>query len=305
MEIIRKKHVLVLSILLTIFGRSVYAKEVTKLDCLVNPEMYIDISSPVPGILESILVKKTDSIKKGQPLAKLESSVEAAKVKVAHQATLLNNQIQAKRFKLAYARRKVKRIQGLYNEDASSAQEQDDAETELAIARTELAQAKLDKRTNELKLVQTKAELELKTIKSPINGIVVEQYSMPGESVDNQPILQLAKIDPLMVEVVAPASLFGLIKTGMKVEIKPDAPINSTYQAKVSMVDRIINAASGSFTIRLTLPNPDDKLIGGTKCMALFPIKSSKINNSFRKTSTNSNSADDALPEDIRLLLGE
>ena len=99
---------------------------------------------------------------------------------------------------------------------------------------------------------------------------------MPGESVDDNPILQLAKVDPLLVEVVAPSELFGLIKTGSKVEIRPDAPLNSSYKATVSVVDRIIDAASGSFSIRLALPNPDDKLIGGTKCIARFNIKSPK-----------------------------
>lgn len=306
MKIIPKNHVILISIMLVVIsGVPVYAQKTTNIDCLINPEMYIDISSPVPGILNSILVNKANPIIKGQKLAKLEASVEKAKVGVAYQATLLDNQIQAKRLKLAYARRKLKRIEGLYNEDASSAQEQDDAETELAIARTDLAQAKLDKRKNELKWIQAKAELEQKTIKSPIDGIVVEQYLMPGESVANQPILQLAKIDPLMVEVVIPASLFGLIKEGMSVEIKPDAPVNSSYQAEVSVVDRILNAASGSFTVRLTLPNPDDKLVGGTKCLAIFPVQSSNIKLTDKNTKTQSNSIDDALPEDIKALLGE
>ncbi len=278
-----------------------YAQEMTNLDCLVNPEMYIDVSSPVPGLLESVLVNKTDTIKKGQALAKLEASVELAKLDVAHQTTLMDNLIQAKKLKLAYARRKLKRIEGLYSEDASSAQEQDDAETELAIARTDLAQARLDKRKNQFKWLQAKAELEQKTIISPIDGIVVEQYLMPGESVDSQTILQLAKIDPLLVEVVAPATLFGQITKGMSVDIKPDAPVNSIYKAEVSIVDRIINAASGTFTIQLSLPNPDENLIGGTKCIASFPVKSLKVTASSRKT----NSADDELPEDIKLLLGE
>ncbi len=271
----------------------------TTLDCLVKPEMYINLGSPVYGILESVLVKKSDTITKGQPLAKLKSSVELARVEVAKQEALMDNQVYAKGVKLGYAKRKSKRIAGLFEENASSAQEQDDAATELIIARTELAQTKLDKKKNELKLLLAKAELEQKTILSPIDGIVVERYLMPGESVQNEAILQLAKVDPLLIEVVASANLFGQIKSGMSVEIKPDFPVNSSYQAKVSTVDRIIDAASGSFTIRLTLPNPDDKLVGGTKCIALFPVNSSPS-----KESKN-NSSEDALPEDIKILLGE
>lgn len=278
-----------------------YAKDTTELDCLVKPEMYIDISSPVDGVLESVLVKQSDSVKKGQELAKLEASIEIAKIEVAQQEASMDKQVYAKWLRVGYAKRKKQRIAGLFKKKVISAQEQDDAVTELALTRTELVQIKLDKKKNELKLLLAKAGLEQKTIKSPIDGIVVQRYLMPGESVDNQPILQLAKIDPLLVEVVAPAHLFSHIKPGMSVEIRPDAPANSSYQATVSIVDRIIDAASGSFTIKLALPNPDDKLVGGTKCIALFPIKSQQTN----KSRSIKDSALDALPEDIRILLGE
>jgi len=290
--------ILTTTLLLTL-NLPLLAEDKTTLDCLVKPEMYINLGSPVNGVLESVFVNKTDTITKGQPLAKLKSSVEEARVEVAQQEALMDNQVYAKGVKLGYARRKSKRIAGLFKENASSAQEQDDAATELIIARTELAQIKLDKKKNELKLSLAKAELEQKTILSPIDGIVVERYLMPGESVQNDPILQLAKIDPLLIEVLASAYLFGHINSGMPVEIKPDFPVNSSYQATVSTVDRIIDAASGSFTIRLALPNSDDKLVGGTKCIAIFPIKAPQNKESKHPTS------EDDLPEDIKQLLGE
>ena len=286
--------------MLLIYSQVIMAQDKTKLDCLVKPEMYINISSPVSGILKSVFVKKTDTITKGQVLAELNASVELARVNVTQQEALMENQISAKEIKFLYTKRKLNRIKGLYRENASSAQEQDDAATELRVARTQLAQIKLDKTKNELKLVLAQAELAQKTIVSPIDGIVVERYLMPGESVQNQPILQIAKIDPLLVEVVASANLFGQIKKGMAVEIKPDFPVNSTYKATVSTVDRIIDAASGSFSIRLELPNPDDKLVGGTKCIAVFPIKAVQTEQSI-----NNDSANDALPDDIKTLLGQ
>ena len=308
MNKINKKSIYLISALLLMINPPAYARnniisaqDKTILDCLVKPEMYIDISSPVDGVLDSVLVNKTDRIKKGQILAKLKATVESAKVEVAQQEALMDNQVFAKRIKLSYASRKLKRIAGLYKTNASSAQEQDDVTTEVAIAKADLAQIKLDKKKNELKLLLAQAELEQKTITSPIDGIVVERYLMPGESVENQPILQLAKIDPLLVEVVASSNLFGKIKTGMSVEVKPDFPVNSSYKATVITVDRIIDAASGSFSIRLSLPNRDDRLVGGTKCIALFSVKTPPT----KVSHTHAGSSGDALPEDIKLLLGE
>ncbi|MCK9622403.1 MAG: biotin/lipoyl-binding protein [Methylobacter sp.] len=45
------------------------AAETTELDCMVKPEMYVELSSPVDGVLESVLVETSDSVQKGQVLA--------------------------------------------------------------------------------------------------------------------------------------------------------------------------------------------------------------------------------------------
>jgi RND family efflux transporter MFP subunit len=256
------------------FSSNIAASQYTELDCLVKPEMYVDLSSPVDGILETILVNKSDVIQKGQILGYLESSVEQARVELAQYQADIYNPIRTQKIRLEFAKRHSQRIENLHRKKAVSFKDKDEADTEVAIAEADLLQAKIDRQKSKLQLDLAIAELNRRTIKSPIDGIVIERYVMPGESVDDRPILQLAKVDPLLVEVVASAELFGLIKKDMKVQIFPEAPSNSTYQATVSVVDKIIDAASGSFTVRLALPNPDEKLIGGTKCLARFGIKS-------------------------------
>jgi hypothetical protein len=41
----------------------------------------------------------------------------------------------------------------------------------------------------------------------------------------------------------------------------------------VTVVDRVVDAASGTFGVRLELPNPDYKLPGGLKCDIRFAAK--------------------------------
>ncbi len=299
----KNKHIRVLKIgssLLFLTGQLALAQDYTDLDCLVKPEMYINLSSPIDGVLAEVLVKKSEPVKKGQVLAKLEASVEAARVSVAQQEAQMDNLINAKQLRLAFIERKRDRLASLYKGKSVSTQEYDESVTEGDLAKSELVQAKQDKKKNELKLSLAQAELEQKIIKSPVDGIVVQNYLMPGESVENQPILQLAKIDPLMVEVIAPSTLFGKITKDMVVDIHPDAPANSQYKATVSVIDGIIDAASGSFSIRLALPNPDAALIGGTKCTARFAIKSEQ-----NPLKAQAHSADDALSDDLKTLLSK
>jgi hypothetical protein len=44
-----------------------------------------------------------------------------------------------------------------------------------------------------------------------------------------------------------------------------------TYIAKVIIVDRVIDAASGTFGVRLEIPNPEYQLPAGPKCRMIFP----------------------------------
>jgi hypothetical protein len=45
------------------------------------------------------------------------------------------------------------------------------------------------------------------------------------------------------------------------------------FTATVSVVDQLIDPASGSFTVRMLLPNPEDKLVGGVNCLANFAFE--------------------------------
>ncbi len=241
-----------------------------ELDCLVKPEMYVDLSSPVDSVLEEILVETGDTVKKGQPLVQLEASVEKAKVRLARLQAKSNSDVENRREQLRYAKQYFKRMQDLLAQNSVSQYEKDKAETEVALAQIELNKAKEKQRIAQLNLELAQSQLALRTIKSPIDGIVVDRFAMVGESVSGRTIMKLAKVDPLRVELIAPTEYFGLIEKGMQVEIYPEQPANQVFTATVTIVDQLIDPASGSFTVRMELPNPDDRLVGGVNCLANF-----------------------------------
>lgn len=262
-------------LVLAIFvSTSLMAATPAELDCLVMPEMYIELSSPIDTTMEKMLVSPGDRIKKGQPLVQLESSVESARLKLAKIQADSLSEIQNRSVQLRYALLNNHRMNDLYVDKSVSQFEKDKSETELELAKIELAKAKDKREIAQLNLELAQAQLELKTIKSPIDGIVVDLYAMVGESVADRPIMKLAQIDPLRVELIAPTEYFGLIARGMEVEIQPERPANRTYKATVTVVDQLIDPASGSFTVRMILPNPGDQLVGGANCMASFQFDS-------------------------------
>ncbi len=257
-------------LLLVLLLGAAFTARGAELDCLVKPQVYVELSSPVDSVLEEILVQTGDIVERGQPLAQLEASVERARVKLARLQAKSDSDVQNRREQLRYAKRYLKRMVELLEQNSVSQYEKDKAETEVALAQIELNKAREKKRIAEVNLELALTQLELRTLKSPIDGIVVDRYAEVGESVRDRSIMKLAQVDPLKVELIAPTEFFGLIEKGMQVDIYPEQPANQVFAATVTLVDQLIDPASGSFTVRMELPNPDDKLVGGVNCVAQF-----------------------------------
>lgn len=135
----------------------------------------------------------------------------------------------------------------------------------------ELGEALEERRIAELELKRAQESFKTRTIRSPFDGVVVDISVVPGESVEDRPLLKIARIDPLNVEVIAPVQLLGKIERGMKAKVVPEEPIGGQYIAEVVIVDQVVDAASGTFGIRLELPNPDNALPAGLRCQINFP----------------------------------
>ncbi len=149
------------------------------------------------------------------------------------------------------------------------------AELEHNRAEAQLEESAIDKKLAELECTRAEEVVKRLIITSPVDGVVVERYLSSGEyvGVETQSILKLAQIHPLNVEVIIPVRLYLAIKVGMRAIVKPEAPVGGQYTAEVKVVDRVIDAASGTFGVRLELPNPKYTVPAGLKCKVAFPIK--------------------------------
>jgi multidrug efflux pump subunit AcrA (membrane-fusion protein) len=133
--------------------------------------------------------------------------------------------------------------------------------------------AQENRRMNELEVKRAEEVLSQREIRSPVNGVVVDVLLRPGEltsSNQKDPIVKLMQIDPLNVELILPLQAYGRIKAGQRAWVMPEAPVGGKYLARVEVVDSMFDAASGTFGVRLTLPNPERRIPAGLKCRARF-----------------------------------
>jgi multidrug efflux pump subunit AcrA (membrane-fusion protein) len=100
-----------------------------------------------------------------------------------------------------------------------------------------------------------------------MTGVVTERKRSPGEHVYEQtPILTIAEINPLNVEIVINAEQYKLFKVGMTAEVLPSAPVGGSYTARVDVFDPVIDPGSNTFRVRLVLPNPANAIPAGLRC---------------------------------------
>lgn len=212
-------------------------------DCLVEPYEQISISSEASGVIEKYFIERGDFVKRGQKLIALQSGIEAAAVAVA-------------KAKVDFGERKVQRNKELLEKELISEEEKDELETENRIAALELK--------------EMEEKLNMRTIYSPIRGVIVERHNSAGEYVSSEPVLTIAQINPLNIEVIVPVEKYGSIKKGMQAEVFPAIPSGTKVKGRVVIVDSVIDAASGTFGVRVKVKNRKHKLAAGVKCQIRF-----------------------------------
>jgi membrane fusion protein (multidrug efflux system) len=217
-------------------------KAVGEVICLIEPSMEASVGTPVDGVLEVVNVDRGDLVVVGQLLAKLNSGVELAAV-------------DFQTVKSEFGGRKLNRNGEMLTKKLISEHELDEISTEQKLS--------------ELELRQRKEMLRLRSIVSPIKGVVVDRYRNRGDLVKQEKIFRIAQIDPLHVETIVPANMFGRVKIGQVYEIKPQLSAGF-LKARVSNVDQVIDPASSTFRVRLVLPNPRYEIPSGQRCSANF-----------------------------------
>lgn len=245
---------------------STCAQAAQPLGCLIEPSRVVEVGSAVIGVVESVKVERGDRVKKGDVLAVLRADVERAAVGVATTRAQVAAEVQAAQASYELAKQKHTRAIELRRQNFISEQALDQARAEAEVAQQRLSQAREQRRISARELRLAEAQLGLRTIRSPADGIIVERYMSGGERVEEKPIVRLATVDPLRVEMVVPAALYGTISVGETLTVVPDLRNAAPKEAKVVLVDALIDGPSNTFRVRLELPNPNYELPAGLRC---------------------------------------
>ena len=248
-------------------------KSQREFDGVIEAYREIQLGAPVDGILLTVNVERGDFIKKGQIIAALESDIERATLEIAAARTEMQGMLQKHKARLAYSVSKYAHDEKLHREGLLSVDSLDESKTEKLLAEAGYLEARENMALARLERKRAEVAVEQRTVRSPIDAVVVERFLSPGEMVtrlNQSRIVAIAQVDPLRVEVILPAAMFRTISIGMKAVVRTDYLPGRRFHAEVKIVDRVIRAASNTFRVRLEIPNTDKTLPPGLRCRVHF-----------------------------------
>lgn len=223
----------------------------------LQPLVSVDVGSTVSGLVKSVEVDFNAQVKAGQVLARIDPETFQQRVRQL-QASVTQARAQA-----AQARAELGRYERLAKEGFASDQLLLQQQTALTSANASVSLALAQ-------LASAQVDLDRTTIRSPVDGVVVDRQVDPGQSVAasfQAPVLFIIAQDLAQLEaaITVDEADIGEVREGMPVRFTVDAFPDESFEGVVSQVRKQGAAASGvvSYTVIVRAENRGGRLLPG------------------------------------------
>lgn len=202
----------------------------------IEADVVNHISPSTPMRIKKIYVDVGSNVSKGQKLVDMDATNLAQQ-----EAQLLNYQ------------KDYQRIKDLFEVGGASQQQLDQIKLQYDVAKQTVQRIKDDTQ-----------------LVSPISGIVTAKNYDEGDVYAQQPVLTVQQMNPVKALVNVSESYYSKVKTGMTVEIKLDVYGNEVFEGKVSKIYPVIDAATHTFTVEITIANKNLRVRPGMFARVTF-----------------------------------
>jgi membrane fusion protein (multidrug efflux system) len=217
---------------------------VTAIGSLKAPE-HVTLSPKKAGIIDKILVKEGDRVKKGQVLIQLDDvdarlQVERAEARLKEvEASVETN------------RTMLPRYQRLYEANVIPQQTLDELLLKVKVdeAKSDLAKVELD---------MARQNLLDHRIASPIEGVINLKIASLGEHVNVAPkdeIMTVVQMDPLELEFYVPENWVGKVRLGSKIQFTVKAFSEEKFTATLQFISPTADPATRNVKVKAVVPN--------------------------------------------------
>jgi len=198
--------------------------------CTLEPRLQVQVLARIAEKVVSLEVEEGQEVKAGQALAQLEDRERSLKEKEA-------------RVRMTNLKATLDRVAGMFRDNIVSQEQYDDAKVGYETAAVQHESAML--------------YMDYTTVKSPIDGVVVERLVDVGQHVKtNEVLFTIANYDPIWGRIHVPERYLGKLRPGLPVKVKVESVAAEQIMGKVSMISPVVDATSGTVKVTFEISDP-------------------------------------------------
>ncbi len=235
------------------------------------------------GRIDELRVEDGDAVTQGEVLAVIDPrqariAVAAAEARLAQAEA----QVGVLKAKLPQAQQQTDRLREAAGAGAATGQSADDAGSLLAVLKAEIIAADAAVRVARQQVAEAQAEVDARTIASPVSGRVVRRSVHVGDMVSAQAgteLFQLLPDRPRIVRAELNEAYVDLVKPGMVAEVVRDSDQGQPVSARVLRVGEVFGPSrltddplerAGANDVECVLQLDDASLRIGQRVMVRF-----------------------------------
>ncbi|MGD9716180.1 efflux RND transporter periplasmic adaptor subunit [Sulfuricurvum sp. IAE1] len=236
----------------------------------LEPTNTVEVGIEVSGTIEAVNVDYNDRVKKGEVMARLDTTKLLAQA-VGSKASLERFRANIAEAEAAYrnARTELDRVMKMAaatRGNYPSAQEIDDARTAVEKAHAQVAAAKAQAEQARAQLQTDEENIRKATVVSPVEGIVLERKVEPGQTVVasmQTPVLFTMAEDLSVMKAIVSVDEadIGEVKENQKVEFTVDAYPNRIFEGIITQLRLNSQIVNGVVTYDAVVKIDNKKLL--------------------------------------------
>lgn len=249
----------------------------------LQPREYVDVGAQVSGQLKKILVDVGSTVKAGDLLAEIDTTVYAARVE-ASRAQLRNQQAQLldRKAQLTLAQIQFKRQQQMFKEEATSLEElqMSEASAQSAEAQLKAIEAQIAQTQSSLKVEE--ANLAYAKIYAPMDGTVVSITARQGQTLNTNQmaptLLRVADLSVMTVKTQVSEADVGKLRLGLPVYFTTLGGQGRRWYSQLAKLEPTPETVNNVvlYNALFDVPNPEGRLLPQMSTQVFFILEQAK-----------------------------
>lgn len=243
------------------------------LEGFTEPFRVVNVATTETGVVDRVLVREGEWVKKGQELAILDNDLHLTLLAIAAEQMNASGRMQSAQSEMELQQRRLDKLMLLREKGHAREEEVERARADSAIAKAQVLAIQEDLAVRRLEHEKASLLLARRTIRAPLDGVITKAVKAEGEFVaPNDPVLfTIAKLDPLLANFSVASINLSTIRIGQEIQVVMEAS-GQRVSGIVETIAPVTDAGSGTVPIKVRINNPKGLFRSGERCILEISI---------------------------------